>query len=87
MATLWRSGKPVDGIGHPSALEALPTLDDALAPKSKGGRRQGEHGHGGVQGGGALGPRWWTRVLPLVRLALARGQWLQHPLALVAIGQ
>ena len=85
MAALWRSGKPVDGIGHPSALEALPTLDDALAPKSKGGRRQGEHGHGGVQGGGALGPRWWTRVLPPVRPTLAKGKRLQHPLDLAAM--
>ena len=36
-AALRHFGKPVDGIGHPSALEALPPLDDALAPKSKGG--------------------------------------------------
>ena len=85
-AALQHSGEPVDNIGHPSTLEASPTLGDALAPKSKGGRRQGEHGHGSTHGGDTVGSWWWMRVLPLARPTLTKGQWLQHLLDLVTMG-
>ena len=76
---LQRSDEPVDGIGHSPTMEASPALGNALAPKSKGGRRRGKHGHGGAHGGVAVDSRRWTRVLPPARPALAKGQQLLHP--------